>query len=413
MKLAKTLALTTILSTVAIAANSAETNAIGPGYVQTNLVANKDIYKPTFEVDEKIINAWGIAIRPAGAGGHFWVTGKDISFEYVGDVSNSKDKKLRTLHADELKYVKLPVGGDENFATGVVFSDSKKDFVITQEVEGKKPVTAPSKFLFASDGGIISAWTERKNDDGSMDRAHEAVTVIDQSKDGAQFFGLAINATYSRLYAADFGEKPAIKVFNGKFKPAKVTFDMPFDENKNGAVDVGEYAPFNIQSLKTPEGKQHIFVAYAKTQACPAEEVEKKTCEKGALFVGEEDTSKPGYGKLAEFTEEGKLVQVWKDAGKLSAPWGLVYSPADFGPLSNKLLVSNFGDGTIAAYDTKTRTFVDYVRDEKGNAIKIDKIWGLLFGNGESLGDKNALYFAAGPEDEADGIFGSIRPPKK
>jgi len=251
--------------------------------------------------------------------------------------------------------------------------------------------------------------TERKLDDGSFDRAGEALAVIDQSKDGAQFFGLTLSHSYDRLYAADFGTHPSIKTFDGEFKPLAITFDAPFDDNKNGQVDPGEYAPFNIQSLTTPAGEHRVFVAYAMTQPCPAEEVTKATCKKGELFVGEEYTDKPGQGRVAEFTEEGKLVQVWKDGGKLSAPWGMAYAPADFGALSNRLLVGNFGSGQIAAFDANTHEFVDVMRDTKAKPIEIEKIWGIIFGNGESLGDSNALYFASGPDDEKDGLFGSLR----
>ncbi len=379
------------------------------GYVAQNFVANKASYKPQLAQEKNFINGWGIAIRPKGAGGHFWVTAKDVSYEYVGDVQASAEPALQKLYQDKLKVVKLPVGGNDKFATGTVFSDSTDSFIITQTIVGKEPITAPAKFLFASDGGIISAWTERKHADGSLDRSGSATTVIDQSKDGAQFFGLAINARYDRLYAADFGAKPGIKVFDGTFKPLSVTFAMPFDDNKNGLVDPGEYAPFNVQALATPSGEQHLFVTYAKTQPCPNEAIAKGTCKKGALFVGEEDTSKPGMGRLAEFTEEGSLVAVWPDAGKLSAPWGIAYAPANFGKLSNTLLVGNFGDGTIAAFDAESHRFVDYMRQPNGTLLTIDKLWGILFGNGESLGDANALYYAAGPNDEKDGVFGSIR----
>ena len=403
--------LRTLLITSAITALALPALADAPAnsYTQTNFVANKAKYKPKFGVERKMINAWGIAIRPVGAGGHFWVAAKDASYEYIGDVSTSPDEKLRPLHQDKLKVVKLPVGGKDNVATGVVFSDSKDSFVITQEIEGVEPVTAPSKFLFASDGGIISAWTERKKADGTFDRSGIANTVIDESKEGAQFFGLAANHDYNRIYAANFGKNSGIEVFDGAFKPAPVTFDLPFDDNKNGKVDAGEYAPFNVQSLTTPDGDHHIFVSYAKTQACNAEGLAKGDCKKGELFAGEEDTSKPGQGRVAEFTEDGKLVTVWKDGGKLSAPWGMAFAPADFGALSGDLLVGNFGDGTIAAYDPKTHEFVDVLRNAKGKPIKIEKIWGLIFGNGESLGDANALYFTAGPNDEKDGLFGSLR----
>ena len=378
-------------------------------YTQQIFVANKASYKPTLNVEKKFINAWGLAIRPAGAGGHFWVTAKDVSYEYVGDVTQSVDPALRVMHQDALKIVTLPVGGDDKFATSTVFNDNKNSFVITQEAPGAEPITAGAKFLFASDGGVISAWTERKNADGTVDHPPIANNVIDKSKEGVQFFGLAISADNDRIYAADFGAKPSIHVYDAQFKPEDVTFDLPFDDNKNGVVDAGEYAPFNVQALTTPAGKSRIFVTYAKTQICPAAEVKKGTCKKGAVFAGEEDISKPGYGRVAEFTEDGELVRVWDDAGKLSAPWGIAYAPADFGALSGALLVGNFGDGTIAGYDASSGEFIDVMRDGKGKPVVIDKLWGILFGNGQSLGDSNALYFAAGPKDETDGIFGSLR----
>lgn len=415
MSMTRILLFTSALACLASAAFVTAAGATKPetpknAYVQHNFVANDAKYQASFDTDPRFINAWGIAIRPAGAGGHFWITAKDISYEYVGDVQASENAKLRPLHQDALKIVKLPVGGDDKFATSTVFSDSKDAFVITQKIDGKEDITAPSKFLFSSDGGIISAWTERKLEDGSFDRSGIAETLIDESEQGAQFFGIALNHDYNRLYAADFGAEPAVKVYDGAFKPAPITFDAPFDDNKNGKVDAGEYAPFNVQAFTTPEGKNHIFVTYAKTQPCPAEEVKAGACKEGEIFAGEEDTSTTGNGRLAEFTEDGKLVLVWKDGGKLSAPWGLAYAPAgSFGALSGALLVANFGDGTIAAYDAKTREFKDVLRDKDGKPVVIDKVWGILFGNGNSLGDADALYFTAGPEDETDGLFGSLR----
>ena len=116
-----------------------------------------------------------------------------------------------------------------------------------------------------------------------------------------------------------------------------------------------------------------------------------------------------GAGRLAEFDLNGKLIAVLDDGGKLNAPWGIAIAPANFGGLSNTLLVANFGEGTIAAFDRATRKVVNYVRGTNGAPVVISGIWSLLFGNGVSLGDNNALYFAAGPEDEAGGVFGVLR----
>lgn len=398
-RLTYSLLATAALGTVAVAAHAQDENR----YVQTNFVANKTKYGAAV-TDKRFVNAWGIATRPAGAGGHFWVGATAISYQYVGDVHASSDGKLHMLHQDSYKEMNAPVGGKDNVITGITFLDAKGNFVITQNVAGVEPITAPAKFIFASDGGIISAWTERKKPDGTFDRSPDSLAVIDRSKDGAQFFGVASNAAYDRLYAANFGEKPGIQVYGGDFKPLDIKFDQPFDDNKNGQVDPGEYAPFNVMAFNG-----HIFVTYAKTQPCPEEEIAKGSCKKGELFVGEEDTSKPGQGRLAEFSEDGKLVAVWKDGGHLSAPWGLAFAPSNFGALSGTLLVANFGDGTIAAFDAKSHEFKDVLRNKDGKPAKIDKIWGLIFGNGASLGDSNALYFTAGPDDEKDGLFGSLR----
>jgi uncharacterized protein (TIGR03118 family) len=118
----------------------------------------------------------------------------------------------------------------------------------------------------------------------------------------------------------------------------------------------------------------------------------------------------PDKGKLAEFNSSGALVRVLDDEGKLNAPWGVTLAPANFGPMSGKILVGNFGGaGRIAAFDDITGKFVDYLRDEQGAPIGIDGLWNILFGNGESLGDANALYFAAGQAEETEALFGALR----
>ena len=136
------------------------------------------------------------------------------------------------------------------------------------------------------------------------------------------------------------------------------------------------------------------------------------TSEEDSLDRAAEDKAGgfPNRGKLAEYTLSGELVRVCDDLGRLNAPWSVAVAPDDFGPLSNTLLVGNFGGaGKIAAFNPTTGRFIDYLRDEAGQVIGLDGTWELTFGNGASLGDANALYFAAGPEGEAAGLFGSLR----
>ena len=249
--------------------------------------------------------------------------------------------------------------------------------MITQE-HAAGPITAPAKFLFATDGGVVTAWTERLRADGSFDRPTDSVIVFDRSEQGGQFFGMAISPANDRLYLADFGTEPGMVVLDDHFQPLPdAGFDSPFPP---------EYAPFNVQTVG-----ESVFVAYA-VWGTP----------------GEEEPA-PGAGKLAEFTPDGTLVATWDGGLYLNAPWGITRAPAEgFGAHSGKLLVSNFGDGTIAVLDPETRTAVDFLRRPDGARIEIDGIWGLTVGNGVSLGRADAVYFAAGPGAELDGIFGRL-----
>lgn len=372
-------------------------------YKQTNLVSSNPAFKPLF-LDTTMVNAWGIAIRPAGNGGHFWVTASDASYEYVGDVNGTP------LSQDDLKLVTLPeststpVSEDPvGAANGVVFNGGS-NFVITQN-HYKGKITAAAKFLFVSDNGVLSAWTERKNADGSFDRPAEAVPVVDFSADGSSFFGLAISPAQDKLFVVDFG---ANAIPDGAAHAKIRIFDSAFNEEfldgrfKNpfiGAAgfQVGDLVPFNIQTL-TYGSTTSVFVTYVNTSKD----------ENGKLVVAVEDAGR-GRGKLVEYTGTGQFVAVWDDRGSLNAPWGMVVAPANFGGLSNQLIVGNFSDGTMVGFDTKTKSATEYLRDEAGNVVKIAGLWGLLFGNGASLGDTNALYFAAGPDDETEGLFGSLR----
>ena len=113
--------------------------------------------------------------------------------------------------------------------------------------------------------------------------------------------------------------------------------------------------------------------------------------------------------KLAEFDTDGNLIRVWEDNGLLQAAYGVAYAPDNFGGLSDTLLVGNFNTGTVVAFDPNTHTAIDYVRDSAGKTLVVNGIWGMVFGNGASLGDTDSLYYAAGPNNAADGVFGHIR----
>ena len=147
------------------------------------------------------------------------------------------------------------------------------------------------------------------------------------------------------------------------------------------------YSPFNIQNLG---GK--LYVTYAQqSHKEPDEET-----DHGSGFVDVFDTS-------------GHLLQRLIMGNHLNAPWGVALAPANFGSFSGALIVGNFGDGHIQAFDPSDGRFLGRMKDEDGKPIAIDGLWGIAFGNGTNAGDRNALYFAAGPDGETHGLFGSLR----
>ena len=320
-------------------------------YHVTNLVSDQP--GVALIQDTNLVNGWGISLNPAA--GAFWVSANETGKAtlYRGDVSGSAFVRVSLV-------VTIPDG----LPTGQVFNGTS-DFVIGG---GSAAV-----FIFASQAGDITAWNS----------AQGTTAALMASVPDAVYTGLAIGSvgTANFLYAANFANN-SIDVFNKDFSLQSAE-SFPFSDPNLPP----NYSPFNIQNLG---GK--LYVAYAQQDhANPDEET-----DHGAGFVDVFDTS-------------GHLLQRLVKGNHLAAPWGLAIAPSDFGPFSNALLVGNFGNGHINAFDVGTGKFLGKLRDETGKPIVIDGLWGITFGNGVSAGDKNALYFAAGPDDETHGLFGSVR----
>jgi uncharacterized protein (TIGR03118 family) len=249
--------------------------------------------------------------------------------------------------------------------------NSTSDFVVRSGTASGRAV-----FLFASQVGIISGWNPAVPPPPPSTQAQIGGTA------DAVYTGLAIGpaggANY--LYAADF-EHRHIDVYDKNFQI--VSLDGSFDDPNIP----DSYSPFNIQNLGGS-----LYVTYAQqSHKDPEEET-----DHGSGFVDVFDTS-------------GHLLQRLILGNHLKAPWGLALAPANFGAFSHALLVGNFGDGQIHAFDPATGGFLGEMKDENGKPIAIDGLWGITFGNGAGAGDRNALYFAAGPDDETHGLFGSLR----
>jgi uncharacterized protein (TIGR03118 family) len=228
-------------------------------------------------------------------------------------------------------------------------------------------------FLFATEDGTIQGW--RGGIAGNI-----AEILVDNSASGAVYKGLAISNTGTNtVYATDFHNDTIL---------AHPTTGSDFNFN-DGTIPAG-YAPFNIENFG---GK--LYVTYAKQDN-----------------VAHDDVAGAGNGFIDVFNLDGSLDTAINGTGRLvsngplDSPWGMALAPAGFGPFGGDLLVGNFGDGTINAFDANTGQFAGTLQDTQGNPLVIDGLWGLAFGN--AAAGSNSLFFTAGPNDESNGLFGKL-----
>ncbi len=382
----------------------------------TILVANRPEFKPTAIVDPKVINPWGIALRPPGAGGHIWISnaGNATTTTYIGDANGEP------LHQDGLKVVTIdgPLISFEDGltnVTGQVYNAASDvpgqpvEFPVkgsASNLTSGTPVpigesSGPAKFVFVTTDGTINAWRAKTAE--SMD---SAIIVKDFSQKGkdqnlslkylAAYTGVAMTTSAftkdadgkavadNRLYVTDF-QNNRIQTFNNRWE--EITAQVPFARPAGLPAD---YSPYNIQWLG-----DKLCVVYAALDL---------SADEPAV-----DAPGKGVGHVAFFDRDGHLLSEMSDKELLNSPWGVVIAPQGFGDFGGDLLVANFGDGTIAAFRPDTGAFHDYLRDHAGNPLVLDGIWGLTFGNGVSLGDSQSLYYTAGPNNEQDGVFGRIK----
>jgi uncharacterized protein (TIGR03118 family) len=266
--------------------------------------------------------------------------------------------------------------------TGIV-ANAGAGFLVTDGTN-----SGPARFLFATLEGTVAGWNPSVPP--GTGPSTEAFTVLDESDEGAVYTGLAIATTPAgdRIYTADFA--------NGRIEAYDATFaevELPEGAFTDPKLPAG-YAPFNVQALAG-----RIFVAYAKVDP-----------------VSHEEATGNGLGIIAMFDTDGRFIKRVAAHGQLNAPWGMAIAPNNFGEFSGDLLVGNFGDGRIVAFeisgDMQSFRPDGLLRDERNKPIAIDGLWGIAFGNGGNSGPANALYFAAGPNDETGGLFGRIVMPQ-
>jgi uncharacterized protein (TIGR03118 family) len=327
-------------------------------YVVRNLAS--DIPDLADYTDPNLKGAWGISESTTSP---FWIS----------DAATG----LSTLYTSTGSVIPLVVtippskgGASAGTPTGTVYNSAAPGFAVA--------TGDPASFLFATLDGTISGWNSTANHAA-------AIAMVDNSGSGAIYTGLAMGANGSNtyLYAANLASG-TIDVFDSNF--AAVTLPNAFQDSQ---IPSG-YAPFNVQYLAG-----NLYVTYGLQNS-------------GKNFV----TPGAGNGYVDIYSTAGTLMQHFIAGGNLNAPWGIAIAPASFGDFANDVLVANFGDGTINAYNPTTGAWIATVNDVYGTPIVVPNIWALQQGNGGSGGDANAIYFTAGlpgPDNGPHGLLGRLQ----
>jgi uncharacterized protein (TIGR03118 family) len=339
-----------------------ERTLLSANYVQTNLVS--DLPGMAITTDPNLTNPWGLV---AGPGTPFWVSNNNsgTSTLYNGQGVPQPQPSPANPNATPLIVNVNGAGGVVNAApTGVVFNTAGTGFNVS---EGS--ASGPSFFLFASEDGTISGWNPTVNHNN---------TIVEATTPGADYTGLAIGTTtggQTLLYAAN-SSGGTIDVFDQNFSHPNLKGNFT-DPN----LPAG-FSPFNIQNINNK-----LYVEYF-----------------GGNNSGIVDVYNPDGTLDTQIGKGGQLIT----GGPLATPWGVALAPANFGAYSNDLFVGNFGNGNINVFNPHNGTFIAELKTSSGQPFHEDHLWSLKFGNGVSA-PSNTLFFTAGINNEADGLFGSLQ----
>jgi uncharacterized protein (TIGR03118 family) len=340
-------------------------------YKQTNLVSDTQGMAPV--IDSNLVNPWGICIIP---GDPFWIadnaspTGVTSLYNAAGAMQGS--------------FTIAPPAGSSNPATptGCV-GNSAGGFTLNN---------ASSLFIFDTEDGTLSGWTGGASSILAVDNSVKPTPAT-----GAVYKGLALvkNGSGTFLLATNF-RSGQVEVYDTTFKQTQLLGPGAFNDPAPPAVPTGSnspgYAAFGVHVI-TVNNTSMVVVTYA-LQDMPMHD---------PLKIA-------GSGFVDVFATDGTMLRRVTADSHLNAPWGAVLPPAGFGgSLAGDLLIGNFGDGAINAYNFATGAFVDQMKDMTGAPIVNASLWDMVFGGGGAQsGDPNTMYITAGLANEMHGLFAAI-----
>jgi uncharacterized protein (TIGR03118 family) len=374
--------------------------AFGQHYTQVNLVSNTSGVAPV--TDPTLINPWGLSRSSSSP---WWISDNGTGLSTLFNGAGVKNSLIVTIPKVDPNNKTFPAGTP----TGTIFNSVPTDFVLSGGFA--------SSFLFATLDGAIIGWNANVGiAPGAAAPSVNAVIAV-KTTDGSSYTGLtcALVDGNRYLYAANFN-KGRVDVYDSSFHP--VTLGGENDQDHHGGRNNNDnddndkaftdrllppnFVPFNVQTV----GNNIVVTYVLHRQGQPLE------------------TDGPGLGYVDIFTAKGTLIQRLEHGDWLNAPWGVALAPQDFGAFSHDLLIGQFagggtteGSGTIAIYDPVTGQFKDLLQDANGKTIAINGIWDISSANNSAAGSYDSagapgseLYFTAGPNKGAGGLFGYLKP---
>jgi uncharacterized protein (TIGR03118 family) len=353
-----------VASALSVATLSLQTAAqTGGVYQVTNLISDGSV--PAAFTDPNFINPWAISDS-----GTWWISTANTGFNYVvGSTTPVGTIKFKVIVPPASGTATGSPAGSVTTAgaTGMILSNGTK-----------------ASFLFSTLDGTISGWNSALGTANAL-----SLIAINNNAAGASYPGLAIlnTATASYVLAANFGTANKIEVYDSTFKPTALTGSFT-----DPTLPAG-YSPFSVHVINN-----QIYVAYAMRSTAPYGPV-----------------NAVGNGAVSIFDTSGNFIARAATGGNLDSPWGVAVAPADFGVFGGALLIGNFGNGLINAYNPTTYAYLGQLTNGAGQPLTYASLWELLPGGttvggttSVSGGDPSTVYFTAGLTGEAHGLFGGI-----